>query len=307
MADSQDLRSDIPVATAVRILLLEQLAEFESVAANLTGPDSDSIILAVHDLRVICRQIGSLLYAFSPYLHIDRLRSFKRKIHKISERLGPLRNLDVLLTRTDLDSAQLEQIRKQRAVMLMDLVKNLSGNKFQRMMGSFIQPLMMPDADIRLSPTALSANGSVQMRRLNMVLPEIFYRLASEIWAYHIVIQPSANGEPSADNLHRLRISCKRFRYALALFKPLFGDKADLLIKDCKLLQDLLGQLHDRQTFICLLQTKTAELALIDSAILSTMQKESEQLMQTFLSVWQSHEPAWFHKQLQPVIDTIYQ
>ncbi|MCP4408923.1 MAG: CHAD domain-containing protein, partial [Gammaproteobacteria bacterium] len=50
----------------------------------------------------------------------------------------------------------------------------------------------------------------------------------------------------SDDQLHRLRIQCKKLRYASEFFTPLFGKKKmTAYINRLKDLQDMLGMMHD--------------------------------------------------------------
>jgi len=47
------------------------------------------------------------------------------------------------------------------------------------------------------------------------------------------------------EGLHRLRIECKKLRYATEFFMPLYGTKMATFSKKLKQLQDVLGILHD--------------------------------------------------------------
>ena len=49
----------------------------------------------------------------------------------------------------------------------------------------------------------------------------------------------------SVERLHRLRIAAKGLRYTLEFFESVLGKEVEPLIKDFKVLQDHLGDLHD--------------------------------------------------------------
>ena len=52
----------------------------------------------------------------------------------------------------------------------------------------------------------------------------------------------------SAKALHRFRLATKRFRYALELFRPLYGPSLDRHLKAVHAIQDALGKISDYQT-----------------------------------------------------------
>ncbi len=52
-------------------------------------------------------------------------------------------------------------------------------------------------------------------------------------------------GRLDAEALHKLRIDCKKLRYATEFFSPLYGRKMVKFTEHLKGLQDLLGTLHD--------------------------------------------------------------
>jgi len=63
----------------------------------------------------------------------------------------------------------------------------------------------------------------------------------------------AAGGKRSAKALHRFRIATKRFRYALELFRPLYGPSLDRRLKAVHQLQDVLGKISDYQTILNML------------------------------------------------------
>src|SRR5262249_35588601 len=54
--------------------------------------------------------------------------------------------------------------------------------------------------------------------------------------------------DASAHDLHALRVSVKRARYAAALFGPAFGGPVDRLVEDATEVQDALGEVQDAQS-----------------------------------------------------------
>lgn len=70
-----------------------------------------------------------------------------------------------------------------------------------------------------------------------------------EVWSYEgDVVHPGRVTE-----LHDMRIACKRLRYLLEIFAVAFTSDVEPLIDDVKGLQDLLGEIHDRDVQIPML------------------------------------------------------
>jgi hypothetical protein len=65
--------------------------------------------------------------------------------------------------------------------------------------------------------------------------------------------------------LHDLRISAKRLRYTLELFRPQFGEAGERQIERMKAIQEILGTLHDHDLRIDLIGDELSQLMLEQS------------------------------------------
>ena len=68
---------------------------------------------------------------------------------------------------------------------------------------------------------------------------------------------------PDADaveELHDARIAAKRLRYTLELFPSLYAASGEKVLTDLKLLQEELGQIHDSDVRITLIESELAQL-----------------------------------------------
>ncbi len=63
--------------------------------------------------------------------------------------------------------------------------------------------------------------------------------------AYFAEIRAVLGGNPRPTSLHPLRVSGKRLRYSLELFRPCYGPGLEERIEALKKVQDLLGQVSD--------------------------------------------------------------
>lgn len=70
-----------------------------------------------------------------------------------------------------------------------------------------------------------------------------------EVWSYEPYIQDPAH----VRELHDMRIACKRLRYLLEIFEVAFPGDLTWAIEQVRELQDLLGDIHDRDVQVPML------------------------------------------------------
>ena len=86
----------------------------------------------------------------------------------------------------------------------------------------------------------------------------------AEFYSYQTVI----SDEQAVEELHGLRISAKRLRYTLELFRVVFGDLGEQQIERVKQIQELLGQVHDHDVRIAIIEDELNVLAAEQTATL---------------------------------------
>lgn len=84
----------------------------------------------------------------------------------------------------------------------------------------------------------------------------------AEFYAY----TPIVPIESATTELHDLRISAKRLRYSLELFRSVFGDRGQEQIERVKAIQEELGALHDHDVRLALIEDELADRALAESS-----------------------------------------
>jgi hypothetical protein len=77
--------------------------------------------------------------------------------------------------------------------------------------------------------------------------------------------EPVVSHPELSEALHDMRISAKRLRYTLELFRPQFGKAGDRQIERVKKLQELLGTLHDHDVRIELIGEELSQLMVEQS------------------------------------------
>ena len=73
---------------------------------------------------------------------------------------------------------------------------------------------------------------------------------AAEYYSY----EPIVDHEQAIEPLHNLRIAAKRLRYTLELFRPVFREAGEANIERVKAIQEELGNIHDADVRIVLIQ-----------------------------------------------------
>jgi len=203
--------------------LTEQLTELQ-VQAEVALADTDPE--GVHQLRVAVRRARAVLKTSGGYTELRaELRWFFR-------RLGPLRDLDVLLERFNSDTSGFSDtelaafkrllggLAAEREKALARATKALRGERYARLLDALA--------------AATPSGGEETELDLVAEIAKPHDRLRDEV---------ARIGEnPADEELHELRILGKKLRYVAEMAT---GRPARALVKATKEFQDLLGEFHD--------------------------------------------------------------
>lgn len=205
--------------------------------------DYDSEYL--HDYRVALRKIRSVLSLFHGVFSNQRSAELKARFSALMEPTGRLRDLDVYLLEKDLyfdmlpDSlhpglrAMFDVFETERAEELARLSRHLRSAAYKREIDALGALFIQPDT-LQRGPMATQP-GIDYARRL--------------IWKrYRKVckIARAIDAGTEDEEVHELRIHCKKLRYLMEFFAPFFPAKdMKALIKALKRLQDNLGLFND--------------------------------------------------------------
>ena len=215
----------------------------------------------IHQMRVAVRRLRAILSAFGELLPHHQRHWASEELRWLADTLGPARNLDVFETGLlkpalpDSDNAvalkQLnEAVRCRRPAASDDAAEAVRSTRYTALMrclsGWFD------------SYGWREAGGSVNLRR---PIGEIAERVLQRRWQVARK-RHKAFGAQSPGERHRLRIALKKLRYTAEPLASLYSpEKAELLIRRVKRLQDDLGRANDLRVGHQIL----AELALLDS------------------------------------------
>ncbi|MEA4888040.1 MAG: CHAD domain-containing protein [Clostridiaceae bacterium] len=278
----------------------------------LAGGQEDSIE-AVHAMRVALRRSLALLIYLRNWLDPDWLAEEIRFNGKLLKKLGKVRDADVMAQNAAAffqENPQiaahdfLNKLRAGQDQKRQALRHDLLSKDTVKALNRHTTALKTSDLVIRMLPAALTDSGEVRLYHLDDCLPAMLYQAAAAVTVYHSVIsgQPAAPGQEEIPEpvLHQLRIAAKNFRYLLAFFQPLWGEAGETMLKEFRVFQDVLGGWHDGIITLTLLE-RLGEQDEWKEAVQAWQHHQHNQLdslRDSFLTIWKTMTPAWFHQRL---------
>ena len=197
---------------------------------------------AVHQMRVAARRMRSDLRTFGPLVEENWAQSLVAELKWIADRLGEVRDLDVMQMRLRKAGGGMEN-SLQSLFKSMDakhdiarehLLEDMRSNRFVSLLDRLVEASHSP-------VLTSSAEEQTCKEALPPLVREAWVKLARRARS----LRP---GDPN-DDFHRVRILAKRARYAGEAVAPSLGKKvgtqARTFASRCAEVQDLLGTLQD--------------------------------------------------------------
>jgi CHAD domain-containing protein len=239
-----DLTPDLNSHQAMRMILRYLIDVMKS---NERGIKSDTDTEFLHDFRVSSRRIRSALGQIRGVFPKEKSDQFRKDFSILGKTTNKLRDLDVYLLKKDQYRALLPQhtvagldpffqdLSKARGAELKNVKKLLNSSTYRRLVSRWEEFI-----DSEISCTVEEAKN-VERPVLELAQRFIFRRYKQIIRDGKKIRDDSPDEE-----LHRLRIGCKKLRYLLEFYASLFPKKDILLlIGQLKKLQDNLGDFND--------------------------------------------------------------
>ena len=272
-------------------------------AGTRTGSDTEEL----HDMRVATRRMRAAWRVFDGAFKAGKTKKIRRHLETIADRLGAVRDLDVLIQGLEAYQLGLDEDeqpgldplmslwRKQRASARNQLIGELDSDRY----ASFVEEMAaFLDAGAHSAATMATPTAPHRVRD----------RAASEIWASYETVRAYELVFPWADleTLHDLRIATKWLRYALEFFGETLGPDAPRLLARVTALQDHLGCLHDADVATKLardlLVARAGELSELEAAAigayLRSREREVARLRRTLGPIWRAVSGAPFRRAL---------
>jgi CHAD domain-containing protein len=217
----------------------------EVARANEAGIIADHDTEFLHDYRVALRKIRSLLGACKGVYSTAQKEALSGRFDDLMAQTGCLRDLDVqeldLVGYFDSVPEDLHPglhimarvFRKQRMAEHRKFAKYLSSRSYQKTIEALVAQLS-DTSGLEAGPKAQQTNGSFASK--------LIWKRYKKLQQAVQVIDINA----SDAQLHDVRVLCKRLRYLIELFGPLYRSKRlKPLMKSLKKMQEDLGAFND--------------------------------------------------------------
>jgi CHAD domain-containing protein len=280
---------------------------FARLRAREKGVRNGAATQDLHDMRVAVRRMRAAWRVFDEAFKGNRTRKLRRRMRVLSDRIGAVRDLDVLIDgleqyRAGLDPedrAGLEPLlslwHRQRATDMKLLLDELDSDRYARFLAE------MEDFLEAGANEAATMTSPTLPHRIRDRAPSLLWVAYEAVRAYDLVL-PWADVE----TLHRVRIAAKWLRYDLEFFGETLGHDAPLLMDRVVALQDFLGELHDADVAARLardvLVARAGELSRVEAetigAFLHYREREVARRRRALGPVWRAVTGAPFRRAL---------
>jgi CHAD domain-containing protein len=225
-----------PEAPAVEQVRAMIEAQFRQIIANDPGTRLGQDPELLHQMRVACRRLRTLLREAGSMLDPEWVEPLREEIGWLGDELGAVRDLDVLRQHLSDEIAALDPadarggarliraLEAERGGRREELVAALRSERYFTLLGALEDAARKPqiaDPDVSLESVARDA-----FKRLRKAVRRL-------------------GDEPSDEALHEVRIKAKRARYAAELVAPAGGKLVERFIERAKEFQDVLGECQD--------------------------------------------------------------
>jgi len=237
--------SDTLTEAGIR-MLRQQLDRFMEHADSLPLLDDPE---PVHRMRVASRRMRAVLRVFREGLG-PWADAVKDHLTGIANELGDIRDADVyrefLEHYADHDCPR-EHLRSVRAMAraeyafrcnaMQPLLDHVSSGEHAAFIANFRREM-----EERLAEEA--ANDRTARIHLDRAAPKLLRRGIKHVLEYDRPL-----GKYNSEELHALRITCKRLRYTAEFLAPLYADNLDSLRTPVLAMHRLLGDVHDADVY----------------------------------------------------------
>ncbi|MBU1234314.1 MAG: CHAD domain-containing protein [Proteobacteria bacterium] len=217
----------------------------DDMALNIPGIIQDWDSEFLHDFRVALRRSRSLLSSLKKMMPMNECADMLAGLKAIGTASGPVRDLDVYLLEQEAYQALLPESLHQG---LKEFFASLAAARDKEFV-QLTQALQSPEYEKFMSQwldfihnrlCSLTGTGGQQPCR-KAAAKLIRKRLEKILHAGEAI-----SGECPDEELHKLRIQCKKLRYLLEFYRSLFPEKAmAACIAQLKKIQDNLGTFND--------------------------------------------------------------
>ncbi|MGE5333690.1 MAG: CHAD domain-containing protein, partial [Nitrososphaerota archaeon] len=232
--------------------LRKQLRQIrDSVAAVC----EESGVEDIHQMRVATRRLRTMARVLeaTPAFRRGRVSRLRRELQPLADRLGAVRDLDILLQHLSDYEGTAEQ--KDEADKTSSALRDTLVRRREKALDRLRQTLQHSQMQKLLRhPRRVAKRLATRNRRGRRLL--VRHVAGSALWTRYEAIlsyEDAVAHAATTRQLHAIRIACKQLRYALELFSVDDDPCGQALIQTLKQTQDYLGDLQDSVFAISLL------------------------------------------------------
>jgi CHAD domain-containing protein len=198
----------------------------------------------VHKMRVAIRRIRAVFRAFKRVLP-GAAQPLNRELKWVAGVLGKVRDLDVQQGNFHHYAAEIPdefgagKIAYQKHLAeswdeaRKGLLACLSSPRYQRLKDDFVEFLRRGASEAETNAAGAPSIGDAAVRTIGRQYKRVLRR------------GRAIKSDSPDDALHALRIDCKRLRYLIEFFRPVYGKPLRRFVKWSRNLQDVLGEFND--------------------------------------------------------------
>ncbi|HEX6868046.1 MAG TPA: CHAD domain-containing protein, partial [Candidatus Limnocylindrales bacterium] len=299
--------ADDHVAEAGRKVMRFHLARMlDHEAGTRDGSEAEDL----HKMRVATRRQRAAWRVFGTAFRANRTKRYRNGLRETAQRLGAVRDLDVLLEaadhyRADLPTPEqraleplLASWRAHRADARVLLLRELDSDHYRRFVDDYKD-------FVRTEGALVLPVGPVQPHRVRDTAPSRIWTAYEGVRGYEAVLRWA-----DVETLHDLRIAAKWLRYAMEFVREALGEESAPLIARVTALQDHLGLMHDADVTAAMARTFLVEhagdLSALESAAIGRYlvdrEREVARLRRTIGPVWRGVAGLRFRRSLGRVV-----
>jgi CHAD domain-containing protein len=280
---------------------------FSKMQRREAGTRNGVDVEELHDMRVSTRRMRAAWRIFDGAFKAGKTKKIRRHLETLADRLGAVRDLDVLIEGLEAYSVGLDEEQRPGLEPLLSLWRRQRANARTQLIAELDSPGY--SSFIREMEEFMEAGANEAAAVATPTAPHrVRDRAASEIWATYEAVRSYELVLPWADveTLHDLRISAKWLRYALEFFGETLGPDGVRLLARVVALQDHLGLLHDADVATKLardlLVARSGELSKPETeaigAYLHSREREVARRRRALGPIWRAVDGAPFRRAL---------
>jgi triphosphatase len=234
-----------PASTLAEVAFAVLRKDASSMLAHEPGTRLGEDPEPLHQMRVATRRMRAAIKLFDSVLPPAALR-VNEELGWLAGILGAVRDLDIQLQRLDGWTENLDPRHREALDELGDLLSShhtaaratllevLDSRRYERLVAGLVSML----------DKGRSRRGAPRPPIALESLPELIAARRREV----VKAAKRARGSGVVEDFHRLRIRCKRLRYAIEFTGDLYGGDVKRYAKHVASLQDALGLIQDAET-----------------------------------------------------------